>query len=70
MQTEEKRSKQAVDLASLEPNTRVKQLANYGAMVDVDPNVPPRRWVHFKVMFQGAPRYLLTITFSNTIEKL
>ncbi|CAH0702777.1 unnamed protein product [Spodoptera exigua] len=44
MQTEEKRSKQVVDLASLEPNTRVKQLANYGAMVDVDPNVPPRRY--------------------------
>ncbi|KAJ8727420.1 hypothetical protein PYW07_001539 [Mythimna separata] len=44
MQAEEKRSKPAVDLASLEPTARVKQLANYGAVVDVDPNVPPRRY--------------------------
>uniref|UniRef100_A0A2A4JEZ5 MPN domain-containing protein n=1 Tax=Heliothis virescens TaxID=7102 RepID=A0A2A4JEZ5_HELVI len=44
MQTEEKRSKPTVDLASLEPTARVKQLANYGAVVDVDPNVPPRRY--------------------------
>lgn len=42
MQAEEKRSKPS-DLASLEPTARVKQLANYGAVVDVDPNVPPRR---------------------------
>ncbi|CAG9136870.1 unnamed protein product [Plutella xylostella] len=44
MQSEEKRSRQNVDLASLEPSVRVKQLANYGAMVEVDPNVPPRRY--------------------------
>lgn len=44
MQAEEKRSKATVDLASLEPTARVKQLANYGAVVDVDPNVPPRRY--------------------------
>ena len=43
MQAEEKRSKPSVDLAALEPTARVKQLANYGAVVDVDPNVPPRR---------------------------
>lgn len=43
MQSEEKRSRQSVDLASLEPAVRVKQLATYGAMVEVDPNVPPRR---------------------------
>ncbi|KAJ8733455.1 hypothetical protein PYW08_001753 [Mythimna loreyi] len=44
MQAEDKRSKPTVDLASLEPTARVKQLANYGAVVDVDPNVPPRRY--------------------------
>ncbi|XP_075971464.1 STAM-binding protein-like A [Anticarsia gemmatalis] len=45
MQTDdEKRMKPTVDFASLEPAARVKQLANYGAMVDVDPNVPPRRY--------------------------
>ncbi|XP_072940019.1 STAM-binding protein-like A [Epargyreus clarus] len=43
MQSSEKRTK-TVDLASLEPAVRVKQLANYGTMVDVDPNVPPRRY--------------------------
>lgn len=43
MQLEEKRPKH-VDLASMEPSARVKQLANYGTMVDVDPNVPPRRY--------------------------
>ncbi|XP_050343922.1 STAM-binding protein-like A [Nymphalis io] len=43
MQSTEKRSK-SVDLAAMEPATRVKQLANYGAMVEVDPNVPPRRY--------------------------
>ncbi|XP_047528666.1 STAM-binding protein-like A [Vanessa atalanta] len=43
MQSTEKRSK-SLDLASMEPATRVKQLANYGAMVEVDPNVPPRRY--------------------------
>ncbi|VVD03503.1 unnamed protein product [Leptidea sinapis] len=41
MQSAEKRNK--TDLASLEPAYRVKQLANYGAMVEVDSNVPPRR---------------------------
>lgn len=44
MQTDEKRTKPPIDLASLEPTARVKQLANYGAMVDVDANVPPRRY--------------------------
>ncbi|XP_026321988.1 STAM-binding protein-like A [Hyposmocoma kahamanoa] len=44
MQSEEKRTRQSVDLASLEPAVRVKQLATYGAMVEVDPNVPPRRY--------------------------
>ncbi|KAL0832607.1 hypothetical protein ABMA28_000804 [Loxostege sticticalis] len=44
MQSEEKRTKQPTDLASLEPAIRVKQLANYGTMVEVDPNVPPRRY--------------------------
>ncbi|KOB66053.1 Amsh [Operophtera brumata] len=44
MQTEDKRRKQSVDLASLEPSARVKQLASYGTMVEVDPNVPPRRY--------------------------
>lgn len=43
MQADEKRTKSPIDLASLEPNARVKQLATYGAMVDVDANVPPRR---------------------------
>ncbi|XP_049869647.1 STAM-binding protein-like A [Pectinophora gossypiella] len=43
MQIEEKRLRNA-DLAALEPAARVKQLANYGAMVEVDPNVPPRRY--------------------------
>ena len=42
MQSSEKSTK-ILDLASLEPTTRVKQLANYGAIVEVDPNVPPRR---------------------------
>ncbi|XP_050669951.1 STAM-binding protein-like A [Leptidea sinapis] len=42
MQSAEKRNK--TDLASLEPAYRVKQLANYGAMVEVDSNVPPRRY--------------------------
>lgn len=42
MQSSEKRTKM-LDLASLEPATRVKQLANYGTVVEVDPNVPPRR---------------------------
>lgn len=42
MQSTEKRTK-SVDLISMEPATRVKQLANFGAMVEVDPNVPPRR---------------------------
>ncbi|CAK1545901.1 unnamed protein product [Leptosia nina] len=41
MQSPEKRK---TDLASLDPAFRVKQLANYGAMVEVDPNVPPRRY--------------------------
>ncbi|XP_026737410.1 STAM-binding protein-like A [Trichoplusia ni] len=44
MQAEEKRTKSTVDLASLDATARVKQLATYGAMVDVDPNVPPRRY--------------------------
>ncbi|XP_041970791.1 STAM-binding protein-like A [Aricia agestis] len=43
MQSAEKRNK-TVDLGSWEPAARVKQLANYGAMVEVDPNVPPRRY--------------------------
>ncbi|CAH2105418.1 unnamed protein product [Euphydryas editha] len=43
MQSTEKHNK-PVDLASMEPANRVKQLANYGAMVEVDPNVPPRRY--------------------------
>lgn len=43
MQSEEKRTIIQND-SSLEPSTRVKQLAQYGAMVDVDPNVPPRRY--------------------------
>ncbi|XP_039750053.1 STAM-binding protein-like A [Pararge aegeria] len=43
MQSNEKRPK-TMDLASLEPAARVKQLANFGAMVEVDPNVPPRRY--------------------------
>lgn len=38
----DKRSRQT-DLASLEPAVRVKQLAHYGTMVEVDANVPPRR---------------------------
>lgn len=42
MQSSEKSTK-ILDLASLDPSTRVKQLANYGAIVEVDPNVPPRR---------------------------
>ncbi|XP_047526044.1 STAM-binding protein [Pieris napi] len=41
MQSSEKRE---TNLAALEPAFRVKQLANYGAMVEVDPNVPPRRY--------------------------
>lgn len=45
MQAEGKRRKKSVDLASLEPAARVKQLANYGTMVEVDPNVPPRRYI-------------------------
>ncbi|CAG9795293.1 unnamed protein product [Diatraea saccharalis] len=44
MQSEEKTTRQMVDLAALEPAARVKQLANYGIMVEVDPNVPPRRY--------------------------
>lgn len=40
----EKKNKQTLELASLEPAVRVKQLANYGTMVEVDPNVPPRRY--------------------------
>lgn len=36
-------TRQGADLASLEPAVRVKQLAHYGTMVDVDSNVPPRR---------------------------
>ncbi|XP_028172849.1 STAM-binding protein-like A isoform X1 [Ostrinia furnacalis] len=44
MQAEDKRTKHPTDLASLEPAARVKQLANYGTMVEVDPNVPPRRY--------------------------
>ncbi|KAM3961012.1 STAM-binding protein-like A [Aphomia sociella] len=40
----EKKSKQTLDLASLEPAARVKQLANYGTIVEVDPNIPPRRY--------------------------
>ncbi|XP_063532775.1 STAM-binding protein-like A [Cydia strobilella] len=43
MQSQDKRPRQ-VELASLDPSARVKQLANYGAMVEVDPNVPPRRY--------------------------
>lgn len=44
MQAEAKRRKQSVDHASLEPSARVKQLASFGTMVEVDPNVPPRRY--------------------------
>lgn len=44
MQADDKRAKATIDLASLESTARVKQLANYGAMVDVDANVPPRRY--------------------------
>lgn len=44
MQSEEKRVKQTIDLASMEPAARVKQLANYGTIVEVDSNVPPRRY--------------------------
>ncbi|XP_045534941.1 STAM-binding protein-like A [Papilio machaon] len=40
----DKRSRQTGDLASLEPAVRVKQLAHYGTMVEVDANVPPRRY--------------------------
>lgn len=43
MQSNEKRARN-LDLASLEPAARVKQLANFSAMVEVDPNVPPRRY--------------------------
>lgn len=45
MQVEEKRSRQVADLAALDPSARVKQLAHSGADVEVDPNVPPRRFV-------------------------
>lgn len=44
MQAEGKSTKNTIDLVSLEPAARVKQLANYGTMVEVDPNVPPRRY--------------------------
>ncbi|XP_013200282.2 STAM-binding protein-like A [Amyelois transitella] len=44
MMSEDRRSKQPIELASLEPGVRVKQLANYGTMVEVDTNVPPRRY--------------------------
>lgn len=43
MQAEEKRMRQN-ESPSMEPTSRVKQLAYYGAMVEVDPNVPPRRY--------------------------
>lgn len=33
----------ASDLAFADPTARVKQLANYGNTVDIDPNVPIRR---------------------------
>ncbi|CAH2071649.1 unnamed protein product, partial [Iphiclides podalirius] len=41
---DKRNTKQPGDLASLEPAVRVKQLAHYGTMVDVDFNVPPRRY--------------------------
>ncbi|XP_053604195.1 STAM-binding protein-like A [Plodia interpunctella] len=44
MMSEDRRSKHPVELASLEPGVRVKQLANYGTMVEIDINVPPRRY--------------------------
>ncbi|XP_068631119.1 STAM-binding protein-like A [Battus philenor] len=40
----DKRTRQTTDLTSLEPAVRVKQLAHYGTMVEVDSNVPPRRY--------------------------
>ncbi|CAG4991729.1 unnamed protein product [Parnassius apollo] len=40
----DKRTRQNEDLAALEPAVRVKQLAHYGTMVEVDSNVPPRRY--------------------------
>ncbi|GLV45292.1 uncharacterized protein CBL_05392 [Carabus blaptoides fortunei] len=33
-----------MDLANLEPNERIKRLASYSDSVDVDPNVPTRRY--------------------------
>ncbi|GBP63528.1 STAM-binding protein-like [Eumeta japonica] len=44
MQSEEKTNRRVTELAALEPAVRVKQLATFGAMVEVDTNVPPRRY--------------------------
>lgn len=33
-----------MDLSNLEPNERIKKLAQYSDSIDVDPNVPPRRY--------------------------
>ncbi|KAJ2951891.1 hypothetical protein O0L34_g4141 [Tuta absoluta] len=40
---EDKRAK-ASELAALEPSVRVKQLGDRAGSVDVDPNIPPRRY--------------------------
>lgn len=45
MQAEEKKTR--TDLASLDPLARVRLLTNHGTMVEVDPNVPPRRYVWY-----------------------
>lgn len=44
MDNNDNSSIQVVEVAAIEPSARVKQLAAYGAMVEVDPNVPPRRY--------------------------
>ncbi|CAH0729293.1 unnamed protein product, partial [Brenthis ino] len=65
MQSSEKRTKM-LDLASLEPATRVKQLASYGTVVEVDPNVPPRRYYRSGLeMVRMANVYLAEGSFEN-----
>ncbi|KAL4708292.1 hypothetical protein ACJJTC_007698 [Scirpophaga incertulas] len=66
MQSTEKKSKQSFELAALDPAVRVKQLANYGTMVEVDPNVPPRRYFRSGLeMVRMANVYLAEGSFEN-----
>lgn len=37
------------DMGTVEPHARIRALASYGNMVEVDPNIPIRRFIIFLI---------------------